>query len=275
MNKSILVTGATGFVGRALVAALSARGDRVREISRSGASNWDNLPAEADAIVHLAGENVAQRWSAATKQRIIDSRVGGLKKLSRVKTSVLVSASAIGYYGDRGDELLDETATPGSDFLASVCVDWEKAALAAGAPRTVLLRFGLVVGKGGAMDRIVPPFRLGMGGRLGSGKQWMSWIQLDDLVAILLRAIDSPSMKGVYNAVSPGAVRNEEMTQEIAATLGVKARLPAPEFALKLAFGEMASMLLGGQHVVPERLESEGFSFRYPSVIEALRASIS
>lgn len=270
MSKSILLTGASGFVGKAVAKALVARGDTVIPVTRE----W-TLPAEADCVVHLAGENVAQRWTGETKRKIIESRVGGLEKLRRVKTGVLISASAVGYYGDRGDELLDETAAPGGDFLAEVCVEWEKAALASGAPRTVVLRFGLVVGKGGgALERIVPPFRMGVGGRIGSGKQWMSWIQLDDLVALILRAIDEGGMKGIYNAVSPGAVRNEEMTQEIAATLGVKPRLPVPKFALRVAFGEMAGMLLGSQHVVPERLESEGFSFRYPSIIEALRVSI-
>jgi uncharacterized protein (TIGR01777 family) len=272
VSKSILLTGASGFVGKALSAALRARGDKVIPVSRDG---WDSLPASADVIVHLAGENVAQRWSAGTRKKIIESRVGGLEKLRSVKAGALVSASAIGYYGDRGEEVLDESADPGKDFLAEVCVQWERAAAEQGSPRAVILRFGMVLGSGGgALQRIVPPFKLGVGGRLGSGKQWVSWIQLEDLVSILLRAIDTSTMSGVYNAVSPGAVRNEEMTAELAATLGVKARIPAPEIALKLMFGEMASMLLGGQHVVPERLQSEGFSFRYPSIIDAFKASI-
>jgi uncharacterized protein (TIGR01777 family) len=272
VSKSILLTGASGFVGKALASALKARGDQVITVARDG---WDSLPATADVIVHLAGENVAQRWSSSARKKIVESRVGSLAKLRSVEAGALISASAIGFYGDRGDEVLDENAAPGKDFLADVCVQWEKAAFAQGAPRTVVLRFGMVLGRGGgALARIVPPFKLGLGGRLGSGKQWVSWIQLEDLVSILLHSIDSASMSGVYNAVSPGAVRNEEMTAELAATLGVNARVPAPELALKLMFGEMAGMLLGGQHVVSERLQAEGFSFRYPSIIDALKASV-
>ncbi|MGZ3671852.1 MAG: TIGR01777 family oxidoreductase [Bdellovibrionota bacterium] len=280
----VLLTGASGFVGRALGAALKARGDSVIAVSRgkeklpftSELLSWDELPQarDIDAVVHLAGENVAQRWTKATKKRIFDSRIEGLRKLAAlpVKPARLVSASAIGFYGDRGDTLLQENAAPGGDFLARVCVEWEKAAVALKVPQTVILRFGLVLGKGGALDRMAPPFRLGLGGRLGSGKQWQSWIQLDDLVALLVRSLSSG--EGIYNAVAPQPVRNEEFTRALAGVLGAKARLPAPAFVLRLAFGEMSGMLLGSQRVSSERLLSEGFQFRYPSIIEALRASL-
>lgn len=283
MGKQVLLTGASGFVGRTLGAALAARGDSVIAVSRGGdlpftMVSWEKLSTvgEADAVVHLAGESVAQRWTAEAKKRIVSSRVETLGRLAAVRAPVLVSASAIGYYGDRGDEWLEESSPPGSDFLAGVCAEWEKAARALPASRTAILRLGMVLGQGGgALAKMIPPFRLGAGGRIGDGRQWVSWIQAEDLVQIFLRAIDDPAWQGVYNAVAPEPVRNAELADALAATLGTKARLPAPAFALRLALGEMAEMLLASQRVSAKRLLTSGFTFRYSKVFEALRASVA
>ena len=299
----VVLTGASGFVGQAFARALIARGGSVIAVSRSPSQlpfkaevcSWDSLSSirDVDAIVHLAGESVAQRWTAEAKKRILSSRVDSLARLREAaekfggrkpaaaeggrKPTVLVSASAIGYYGDRGDDLLGEEASPGRDFLAQTCVAWERAAdlLTPVVSRIVKLRFGMVLGKGGgALDKMLPPFRLGLGGRIGSGQQWVSWIELHDLVQILIRAIDSPQMKGVYNAVSPNPVRNAEFAEALAEVLGSKTRLPVPEFGIRLALGEMAEMLLGSQRVSPESLTASGFTYQYPKVIEALRACV-
>jgi uncharacterized protein (TIGR01777 family) len=292
LPKRIVITGASGFVGHALGTALGDRGDFVIALSRGadqklpfakGTITWDQLPAvrDVDAIVHLAGENVAQRWTSRAKERIVSSRVGGLAKITDAvqrfqgrKPTVLVSASATGYYGDRGDEMLPEEAHAGIDFLATTCVQWEKAALAVGLPRTVILRFGMVLGRGGALEKMATPFRLGVGGRLGSGEQWVSWIHLKDLVALLVRAIDREQMNGVYNAVSPEPVRNAEFSTALAGVFGKSAPIPVPAAVLRLGLGDMSSMLLGGQRVVPRRLVQDGFHFQYPKISEALRAVV-
>jgi uncharacterized protein (TIGR01777 family) len=298
LPKRIVLTGASGFVGRALGAALAARGDAVIAVTRHGdaakagvpfaaeVASWEGLPAlrHVDALVHLAGEPVAQRWTAAAKDRIVSSRLEGARLLLEAATrfegrrpEVLVSASGIGYYGDRGDEPLDEGSSPGTGFLAQTCVAWERAAQDGPpvVPRVAIHRLGMVLGKGGgALAKMAPPFRLGLGGRIGSGRQWVSWVHLDDLVAQLLGSIDDPSRKGVYNAVAPEPVRNAEFTEALARALGRRARFPVPAPALRLAFGEMAGMLLEGQRVAPGRLAAEGFVFRYPRVFEALRACL-
>jgi len=290
----ILLTGASGFVGQKLGLALTSRGEEVIAVVRNAAKTklpfraelreWGNLGnlAGIDAILHLAGESVAQRWSDQAKKKIISSRVDTARQLREALTNspaarplTFLSASAIGFYGDRGEELLRENSFPGKDFLSTVCVEWEKAAQAFQplCGRVVSLRIGLVLGAdGGAMTKILPPFKLGLGGRLGSGEQWMSWIHLDDLVSLLLFALDQSSIKGVYNAVSPGPVKNKEFTQTLAETLGRPAVLPVPAFALKLAFGEMSSALLGSQNVSSEKVSAAGFRFRFPGIAEALKA---
>lgn len=297
----VLLTGATGFIGRAVVRALAARGDELVVLLRQPGSaadlppsttrlQWDAAappPASAlagvDAVVHLAGETIAQRWTPARKERIRKSRVDGTRHLvdailgQAPAPRVLVGASAVGYYGDRGDEVLTEAATPGSGFLADICRDWEQeAARAAGAgTRVVPLRLGVVLDAGGgALKRMLPPFKLGLGGRIGTGRQWMSWIHRDDVVGIILHALDDTDVRGPINTTAPEPVRNDELTRTLATVLGRPAILPVPAIALRLALGEAADMLLAGQRVVPERLRESGYSFRFPTLEPALRSIV-
>ena len=276
----IAITGASGFVGKNLSAKLAAEGHTTRAISLRG-----KLPSEAfaicDAVVHLSGEPVAQRWTAAVKQRIRDSRIEGTRAVVAAiaalekKPSVLISASAIGYYGSRGDEILTETSAPSNDFLGETCVAWERESREAEklGVRVVNPRIGVVLGRdGGALQKMLPPFRLGVGGRIGSGKQWMSWIHIDDLVGLILFAISNPNVRGPVNAVVSQPVTNAEFTQELAKALHRPAILPVPEFALKLLFGEMSGMLVGGQRVVPQAALAAGFEFRYSELGSALAA---
>jgi uncharacterized protein (TIGR01777 family) len=278
----VAVTGASGLVGRALVAALRERGDAVVAVGRAGPVAWEPEsgppPAEvaaADAIVHLAGEPIAtKRWSAAQKRRIRDSRVVGTRNLveginrAGAKPRVLVSASGIGYYGDdRGDELLDESSSAGDDFLAGVCVEWEAAAQRA-ETRVVRLRTGIVLAReGGALPPMALPFRLFVGGPLGSGRQWMSWIHLDDHVGLILRAIDDEGVRGPINAVAPNPVRNAQMARALGRVLGRPAIFPAPRLALALVLGERAELLLGSLRVG----SALAGVFTYPEVEPALR----
>jgi uncharacterized protein (TIGR01777 family) len=290
-----LVTGATGFIGRHLLPWLKWPAVLTRNPERAGTAlanveihRWEPEtgppPAEAfrgvDTVFHLAGESVAAgRWSATRKQRIRDSRVLGTRHLVaalaalKERPAVLVSASAIGYYGDRGDEALDEDALPGNDFLAGVCKEWEAEANQAAelGIRVVTPRIGIVLGKGGgALEKMLTPFRLGLGGRLGSGRQWMSWIHIDDLIGLLLYA-GPRHISGPMNAVAPNPVTNREFTRELAGALRRPAVFPVPEFALKLAFGEMAGVLLSSQRVVPAVAQRTGYRFQYPRLADALR----
>jgi uncharacterized protein (TIGR01777 family) len=271
----VAVTGASGFIGRRLTERLRADGHTVREISlRSGPP----IVPVCHAVVHLAGEPVAQRWTRVARERILNSRVEGTKSLVQALSEhpppVLVSASAIGYYGSRGDEILTETSKPGADFLAQVVIGWEREARSAEqfGVRVVPLRFGVVLGRGGgALKKMLLPFRLGLGGRLGSGSQWTSWIHLDDLISLIAFAIESPQCKGAINAVAPHPVTNAEFTHDLARALHRPAIFPVPEFALKLLFGEMAGMILGSQRVVPEAALQAAFEFRFPLLGPALR----
>jgi uncharacterized protein (TIGR01777 family) len=274
----IAVTGAGGFIGGALVRCLSQDGHSAVAVAR-GVPDPAVLEG-ADAIVHLAGEPVAQRWTAAAKQRIRASRVGGALRLVEALASLsnppatLVSASAIGYYGSRGDEVLTESSPPGSDFLASVCAEWEDAAARAAQSgiRVVTVRIGMVLGpRGGALAKMLLPFRLGLGGRLGSGRQWMSWIHLDDLVALIRFALGEGSLTGPVNATAPEPVTNAEFTRELGRALGRPAVLPVPAFALRLLYGEMAEVLLSSQRVLPAAAQAAGFSFRHARLAPALR----
>lgn len=286
----VAITGGTGFIGNALVEALKARGDQVRLISRSrGPYLWDPLagppPAEtlhgADAVVHLAGESVSQYWTAAAKQRIKQSRVVGTRNLvaglrgMSAPPRVLISASAVGFYGDRGDEVLDESSAPGTGFLPEVSEAWEHEANAAAGlgVRVVTKRTGVVLHPGGgALAKMLLPFKLGLGGRLGSGRQWMPWIHLNDQIGLTLFALDSADLAGPVNAVAPGQVTNAEFVRSLGRALGRPAAIPAPEFALKLALGEMSQILLSSQRVVPRALERAGYKFRYPGLADALTA---
>ncbi len=292
-----LITGATGFIGRRLVAAcerpvvLSRDAEAARrELGDVQAVACDLMagspPREAlegvEAVFHLAGEPVAEgRWTAAKKQRIHDSRTIGTANLVRAlehatpRPRVLVCASAIGYYGYRGDELLDESSAPGDDFLAHVCRDWEAAANEARelGMRVVNLRIGIVLGRGGgALQKMLLPFKLGLGGRLGNGRQWMSWIHVDDVVELVLHAARRDDIAGPINAVAPAPVTNRDFTRALAAALHRPAVFPVPGVALKLAVGAFAEVLLGSQRVVPQVAQRSGYQFRYAELAAALEA---
>jgi hypothetical protein len=246
------------------------------------------LPAAAlrdvQAVFHLAGEPIAAgRWTAEKRRRLRESRTIGtanlVKGLAAVasRPSVLVSTSAIGYYGSRGDEILTESSTPGSDFLAEVCVAWE----AASAParelgvRVVNPRIGIVLGEsGGALSKMLMPFKLGIGGRLGDGKQWMSWVSIDDLVGIMLMAAERGNLEGPINAVSPNPLTNEDFTRVLGRVLHRPTVLPAPAFGLRLLLGEFADVLLGSQRVMPLAAERAGYTFKHPQLEPALRSII-
>src|SRR5579863_3900725 len=271
----IAVTGASGFIGRRLTERLRAEGHTVREISlRRGTP----MVPVCHAVVHLAGEPVAQRWTRSARERILTSRVEGTKSLVKALSEhpppVLISASGIGYYGSRGDEILTERSKRGADFLAQVVIGWEREARAAEqlGVRVVPLRFGMVLGRGGgALKKMLLPFRLGLGGRLGSGRQWMSWIHLDDLISLIGFAIESAQCKGAINGVAPHPVTNAEFTHDLADALHRPAIFPVPELALKLLYGEMSEVILGSQRVVPEAALQAGFEFRFPELGPALR----
>ena len=292
----IAVTGSSGLVGTALVDALEADGHLIRPVVRHAPRQGENEIrwdpdkgtidaaefAGVDAVVHLAGENIAgHRWTQSFKDKILASRVRSTKLLCDTlanlasKPTVLVSASAIGYYGNRGDELLDESATNGRGFLAEVCRQWEAATASAKAAdiRVVNLRIGFVLSKdGGGLAKMLTPFRLGAGGVIGSGNQYMSWIALDDLVRVIQFALTAAALVGPVNAVAPTSVTNREFTKTLGSVLHRPTILPMPAFAAKLAFGEMADdMLLGSIRVEPHALNNVRFEFRYPQLEAALR----
>jgi hypothetical protein len=292
-----VISGGTGFIGRRIVDRLLKDGHYVGVWSRRpGRENraavasfsWDPLqgepPAESlnmmDAVIHLAGEPVAQRWNADVKRRIRDSRVLGTRALveaiSRVrhKPEVLVCASAIGYYGDRGDEALNESSTPGNGFLADVCRGWEAEADRAAefGLRVVRLRIGFVLGRdGGALARMAPFFRAFVGGRLGSGKQWMPWIHVSDVARMFVHAVEN-DIAGVWNAASPNPVTNGDFTREMGRALDRPTLFPVPPFALKLVFGELGQHMLDSSRVIPEAALKAGFRFDYPELGPALRS---
>ena len=278
---NVAITGASGFLGRALSERLRASGHDVRAISLRTA-----LPPEVfagcHAVVNLSGEPVAQRWTAATRERIASSRIQGTRSLVAALRKhppvVLVSASAVGYYGSRGDEILTEDSRPSSGFLGQLALGWEQEARAAEefGVRVVTPRIGVVLGRGGgALAQMLLPFRLGVGGRLGTGEQWMSWIALDDLVSLIEFAIEDAALTGPINAVAPNPVTNAVFTRQLAAALHRPAILPVPAFALRILFGEMSQMLLGGQRVIPQAALRAGFQFRFAEIGEALRQSIA
>jgi hypothetical protein len=273
----VAVTGSSGFVGSALVRALRQSGDEVIAVPRGTAEIGD-----AEAVVNLAGAPIAVRWTKRRKQEILASRVEGTRRIVEAinrggtPVRVLVSASAIGFYGNRADEVLSEESRGGADFLAGVVREWEAAAATARV-RSVQLRFGIVLGRaGGALTKMLPPFRMGVGGRLGPGTQWMSWISLHDLVRAIRFAIDDANLSGPANAVAANPVTNAEFTATLGRVLQRPAVLPVPVFALRALFGEMAFMtLLASQRVAPARLERAGFRFDHSSLEDALRHELS
>lgn len=298
----VVVTGATGLIGRAVLAALIDRGDdvvalsrdqqRAREVldDRVDVQVWsrpaDEPPPEAalagaDGVVHLLGEEIAQRWTPQAKERIRQSRVastrllvGALRALpAERRPATLVSQSAVGYYGAHGDEPIDEQAPPGSDFLADIVVAWEREALAAAEDlRVVVTRTGVVLARaGGALAKMLPFFRLGIGGPVAGGRQYVAWVALDDVAGALLFCLEKPEATGPVNLTSPNPVPNAELSRALGRVLKRPAVLPVPGFALKILYGEMAQVVTTGQRALPARLQQLGYHFRHPELEAALR----
>jgi uncharacterized protein (TIGR01777 family) len=300
----ILVTGASGTIGRAVCDALTARGDRVVGLSRSPEKarqaspqvTWhawnptlERPPEEAfdgvGGVVNLVGEPINQRWTGESKKRILESRETATRNLVAAMLAapqtpgVLVSQSAVGYYGDRGDRLVDESETAGSSFDAQVCVQWEAAAqeAAAGGVRLVIMRTGLLLTKdAGLLGELLLPFRLGVGGPVAGGRNYMPWISLEDEVGLLLWALDTPSASGVYNATAPNPVTNREFSKALGRALHRPAVMPVPKLAVKLRLGsELGEVATGGQRAIPRRAQDEGYTFRHPEIDGALADALA
>lgn len=298
----VAVTGATGFVGHRLVERLQAEGHQVvvfsRDVNRAVkvfpktafpgveivaytptvAGDWQQAIAGCDGVVNLAGEPISERWTAAHKQAILESRKLGTQRIveaiaeANPKPQVLVNASAIGYYGTSETATFDETSNPGQDFLAEVCQVWEREAqkVEALGVRLVILRLGIVLGMGGAIAKMLPPFKLFAGGPIGSGQQWFSWIHRDDLVSLILQALTQPSMAGTYNATAPNPVRMVEFCNTLGQVMNRPSWLPVPAFAIEALLGDGAIVVLEGQEVLPKRTQETGFQYQYPTVKQAL-----
>ncbi|HEY9736724.1 MAG TPA: TIGR01777 family oxidoreductase [Trichocoleus sp.] len=300
----VAVTGATGFVGNRLVERLQAEGHQVLVLTRDAAQarkvfpetafpnleiveyqplesgEWQGAIAGCDGVVNLAGAPISERWTPAHKQAIIDSRQVGTQKIVEAiakadpKPSVLVNSSAIGYYGTSETATFDEESKPiDNDFLSKVCQAWETAAHKAEASgiRLVILRTGIILGMGGAVAKMLTPFRMFAGGPIGSGKQWFSWIHREDMVNIILKALTDPQMRGVYNATAPNPVRMGEFCQTLGTVLNRPSWLPVPDFVLEAVLGDGAQVVLEGQQVLPKRTQESGYSYQYPQVKEALK----
>ena len=297
----VTITGATGLIGRRLVSALKERGDEVTVLSRSpgkarsalgvDAVAWDPMagsaPAEAlsgrDAVVHLAGENVAQRWTETSRRAIRESRETGTRNLvaglrsADPRPSVLVASSAVGYYGKHGDEVVDESTPAGDDFLAEVCVAWEREASAAEelGLRVVTIRTGVVLdADGGALGKMLTPFKLGAGGPVAGGDQYMPWIHAEDVSGMYLAALDGGDWRGPVNASAPEPVTNRDFSKALGRALHRPAVAPIPAFALRLLYGDMAEIVTEGQRAVPRRALELGYAFRHPDLDEALRDAV-
>jgi uncharacterized protein (TIGR01777 family) len=295
----ILISGASGLIGRALAERLRSAGDSVQTLVRrnqeqsEGEIAWDpdagvldsSRLDGVDAVVHLAGKPIASRWTEDTKKAIRDSRVRGTKLLAEVvarlpqKPNVFISASAIGFYGPRGDESLDETSTPGRGFLADLCQEWEEAAAPArdAGIRTVKLRTGLVLSRaGGMLARVLPHFKMGAGGVVGTGRQWLSWISLADATAAIQHAIATAELSGPVNLTAPQPVPNLEFSRTLGRLLGRPTLVPLPAFAVKMLFGEMGDeLLLAGQRVLPNKLLASGFQFAHSDLVSALQWALA
>jgi uncharacterized protein (TIGR01777 family) len=296
----LIITGATGFIGTALLERLRRQAHSLVLLSRKprrpqrgareewltwqpgAAGEWQRVLDGADGIVNLAGEPIAaKRWTQAQKERLRRSRIDTTRVLvnaiasATVKPEFLVSASAVGYYGARGDETLTEASAPGNDFLSRLCVEWEGEARRAEeyGVRVALVRTGIVLGKGkGALAKMVPPFKLLFGGRLGSGKQWMPWIHIDDEVSLIQFLMESENALGAFNATSPNPVTMSEFAKSLGRVLNRPAWAPVPGAVLSLLLGEMAEMLLGGQRALPRAAEEAGFKFKYKNIADSLKS---
>jgi len=302
MRLNTLITGGTGFIGRQLVQRLGGAEVVTRDPARAARQSWPagtsfiswrdqnhplELPADyqPDAVVNLMGESIAsRRWNKAFKEQLRTSRIAGTQQLvagilaTRKLPRVMVSASAIGYYGDRGEEFLTESASPGDDFLARLSIDWEEATrpLREAGVRVVHLRIGIVLGRdGGALEKMLPLFRWGLGGRLGNGRQWFPWIHELDVVELIAWLLEESQVSGPVNAVAPGIVTNRDFTRELAKQLNRPAIFPAPRFGLRLAIGEFADSLLASSRVVPKVALDGGYAFRFPSLPQALQDVLS
>jgi uncharacterized protein len=288
----ILISGASGLIGSALVPTLESHGHEVSRLVRRPTGNGNELPWDPmhevsgalvsgfDVVIHLSGESVAGRWTAEKKRRIRESRVVSTRNLTRALAKAespprtFICASAIGYYGNRGDEVLDEESPPGTGFLTEVCREWEAAtepAVSAGI-RAVNLRFGIVLSRhGGALKEMLLPFRLGLGGKIGSGRQWYSWIHVADVLGAVMHVLTAPAIVGPVNMTAPSPVINAEFTRALASALKRPAFFAVPTFAAKLAFGEFAEEgLLASARVIPKKLEANGFEFQYPELERAI-----
>jgi uncharacterized protein len=294
MNSSrVLVSGASGPIGAALLPSLKARGYSVTRLVRGAATGPDQVtwnPTQPlspdsvsgfDAVIHLAGESIVGRWSEARKRRILDSRTQGTRHLAEAvaktarRPDVFISASAVGYYGNRGDEILREDSPSGEGFAAEICRQWEAAAQPAAAAgiRIVQMRLGVVMSAdGGALKKMLLPFRLGLGGRLGDGRQWWSWVAVDDVVGAIQHVLDNDSLKGPVNTAAPKQVTNAEFTRTLAGVLNRPAIFPMPAFAVRLVFGQMGDELfLASQRVEPAKLTASGYQFKHPELRKALQ----
>ena len=290
---TIAITGSSGLIGSALIPALEQTGRKVRRIVRHPAASADEITwnpaarllderrlADVDVIVNLAGETIGKRWTTARRRAIRESRVRGAETIAGAilrtgRPITLINASAVGYYGSRGDEVLDEKSGSGRGYLAEVCRDWEAAARTAtgSGARVVMIRNGIVLSsRGGALPEMLRPFRLGVGGKVGSGRQWLSWIDLDDMVRAIIWLIDHATIRGPVNVVSPNPVTNSEFTRVASQVLHKPALVPVPAIALRMMFGEMASeTLLASQRAIPSALTESGFEFLHPDLRECLQ----
>lgn len=304
----IAITGATGFVGSYLVKRLQAEGEQIIILTRNvnhadrvfpksafpnveiiaynphQSGDWQKVISGCDGVVNLAGASIGEgRWTPERKQEIIDSRKIGTQKLveaitkAEKKPSVLVNASAIGYYGTSETASFEESSPPGDDFLAEVCVAWEAEAQKVKdlGVRLAILRFGVVLGMGGAIAKMLPVFKLFAGGTIGTGKQWFSWIEVDDLVNLIVAALKQPEIQGVYNATSPNPVRMAEFCHTLGDVVHRPSWLPVPAFALELLMGDAAMVVLEGQKVLPKRTLDSGFTYKYPDLKSALKSFLS
>ncbi|MEH2422022.1 MAG: TIGR01777 family oxidoreductase [Nostoc sp.] len=299
----VAITGATGFVGSRLIQRLHGKGDQIVVLTRNTAfaqkvfpseafpnleivaytpnvsGSWQSVIASCDGIVNLAGEPIAEgRWTPERKQEILNSRKLGTQKLveaianANPKPTVLVNASAIGYYGTSESATFDETSLSGNDFLAQVCQAWETEAIKVkdAGVRLVILRLGIVLGNGGALGKMIPPFKLFAGGPIGSGRQWFSWIHVDDLVNLILQALTKSEIEGVYNGTAPNPVRMADLSQTLGRVMNRPSWLPVPAFAIEALLGDGAIVVLEGQQVIPKRTVETGFEYKYPNLQSAL-----
>ena len=299
----VAITGATGFVGSLLVQRLHAKGDQIVVLTRNTtfaqkvfpseafpnveivaytpntSGSWQSVIASCDGVVNLAGEPIGEgRWTPERKQEILNSRKLGTQKIveaitnANPKTAVLINASAIGYYGTSETATFDETSLSGNDFLAQVCQAWETEATKVkdAGVRLVILRFGIVLGNGGALGKMIPPFKLFAGGPIGSGRQWFSWIHVDDLVSLILQALTKSEIEGVYNATAPNPVRMADLSQTLGQVMNRPSWLPVPAFAIEALLGDGSIVVLEGQQVIPKRTLETGFEYKYSNLQSAL-----